>query len=576
MNTKNEKRKTYVKHSRQTVWRLDGARRGMMMLFATLLLTMTAQTARAVTTLTNHDGDLELGAGEYVVSGNVTIKGNIFFKGNATLTVEGTLTLDSDYNGSIAEDGGALTLIVHNSGSINAYYVNAATLNMDGGSITCYNMSFRSGVVSGGTINAAYNIQAAGTISGGTFTAMHQFIAGNSSNLTITGGTINASDITSSIYIFYDTTINADDPYFNITAPFYAYDANLFISNRDLIDGDGTVYAASANLVNPEDFAGKTLRPAYTVTFDENGGSDVDNKTVAGGSTISAPVSNRDGYTLTGWYNGSDAYNFTTKVTSDLTLTAHWSENIATLYDDGSKGALEELTAMSGKQTKVNFERTGLTVGKYSTICLPYDFTVPSGCTFYKFDGVKKEGDDWVADISTTTGGSANTPYIFTTETAASVTFSNDAVVAAASYSDATANTSVTDWTFQGTYSQIDLPNASEHDYGFAAGDGSTVAIGTFVHLVSGASAAPFRAYLKYTGTDTNWALTRSDGDTLPSRIIVRVVDSYGDKTAIGTLDTRTGEISTGDWYSLDGRRLQGKPSTKGIYIHSGRKEVLK
>ena len=58
--------------------------------------------------------------------------------------------------------------------------------------------------------------------------------------------------------------------------------------------------------------------------------------------------------------------------------------------------------------------------------------------------------------------------------------------------------------------------------------------------------------------------------------VIVRVVDSYGDKTAIGTLDTRTGEISTGDWYSLDGRRLQGKPSTKGIYIHSGRKEVLK
>ena len=31
-----------------------------------------------------------------------------------------------------------------------------------------------------------------------------------------------------------------------------------------------------------------------------------------------------------------------------------------------------------------------------------------------------------------------------------------------------------------------------------------------------------------------------------------------------------------GAWYSLDGRKLQGKPSQKGIYIHNGRKEAMK
>ena len=243
---------------------------------------------------------------------------------------------------------------------------------------------------------------------------------------------------------------------------------------------------------------------------------------------------------------------------------------------------MAELTAMSGKQTKVRFTRTGLTAGKYSTICLPYNFTASETCTFYTFVGVKKEGDDWVADISAHTGTlEANTPYIFTTSTATSVTFSNDAVTAAASYDDASANTSVTDWTFQGTYSQISLPKTDEYDYGFAAGDGTTVAIGTFVHLKSGASAAPFRAYLRYTGTDDNWAKapnrSGAANDAMPSRIIVRIVGADGNTTAIGTLDTRTGEISTGDyWYSLDGHRLQGKPTTKGIYIHNGRKEVLK
>ena len=29
-------------------------------------------------------------------------------------------------------------------------------------------------------------------------------------------------------------------------------------------------------------------------------------------------------------------------------------------------------------------------------------------------------------------------------------------------------------------------------------------------------------------------------------------------------------------WYSLDGRKLPGKPTQRGIYVHNGRKEVLK
>lgn len=29
-------------------------------------------------------------------------------------------------------------------------------------------------------------------------------------------------------------------------------------------------------------------------------------------------------------------------------------------------------------------------------------------------------------------------------------------------------------------------------------------------------------------------------------------------------------------WYSLDGRRLSGKPAVRGIYINNGRKIVIK
>ena len=33
---------------------------------------------------------------------------------------------------------------------------------------------------------------------------------------------------------------------------------------------------------------------------------------------------------------------------------------------------------------------------------------------------------------------------------------------------------------------------------------------------------------------------------------------------------------SVDSWHSLDGRKLQGKPTKKGLYIHGGRKTVVK
>ena len=52
------------------------------------------------------------------------------------------------------------------------------------------------------------------------------------------------------------------------------------------------------------------------------------------------------------------------------------------------------------------------------------------------------------------------------------------------------------------------------------------------------------------------------------------------------SIGVTTGEALLGDkvqssnqsdnWFSLDGQRLSGKPSKKGIYIHNGRKAILK
>ena len=36
------------------------------------------------------------------------------------------------------------------------------------------------------------------------------------------------------------------------------------------------------------------------------------------------------------------------------------------------------------------------------------------------------------------------------------------------------------------------------------------------------------------------------------------------------------GQWTMDNWYTLDGARLSGKPSAKGIYINNGRKVVIK
>lgn len=236
----------------------------------------------------------------------------------------------------------------------------------------------------------------------------------------------------------------------------------------------------------------------------------------------------------------------------------------------------------------VEFKRT-FSNGVASTVCLPFGYTSPgTEGTYYTFSGVSQDTNGkWTATMTaSTTTLTANTPYLFV-PAADGVVTSNGTCDASATAG--TESPSGGDWSFVGTYAAKTWTASETNDYGFAAQSGTAVGssdavnAGDFVHLTTGASIKPFRAYLRFTGSTHPWAgssarrMTRGDDVVLPPTISVVLVSANGDTTEIGTLDTRTGEIiSTGDWYSLDGRRLQGKPSTKGIFIHNGRKEVLK
>ncbi len=282
-------------------------------------------------------------------------------------------------------------------------------------------------------------------------------------------------------------------------------------------------------------------------------------------------------YSTTG---GTVDGNTLTMPTSDVTVTATVAYR---LYEDlGITNAIA--TEIAGKPAI--FSRT-FSKDVASTICLPFSMTSITGGTVYKFVGIEYDNtiNAWVATMSNATSGGnnvtateANKPYLFLPSADGKVTFMGTAASPIAANS-----TTSGDWTFHGTFQRLTYGTdpMTGYVYGLASTaatvEGQAVQAGEFVHAIDGAGVPPFRCYLTYNNNGGQFVGTRS-GDEAPSRIIVRLIGGDGETTKIMSIDNGEWTIDNwaGEWYSLDGRKLQGKPTKKGLYIHNGRKEVLK
>ena len=65
------------------------------------------------------------------------------------------------------------------------------------------------------------------------------------------------------------------------------------------------------------------------------------------------------------------------------------------------------------------------------------------------------------------------------------------------------------------------------------------------------------------------WLEILNSANAAPAMTIV-----FGEATGIGVIDN--GQRTSGDWYDLNGRKLEGRPTKKGVYINNGRKVVIK
>ena len=354
-------------------------------------------------------------------------------------------------------------------------------------------------------------------------------------------------------------------------------------------------------------WTGIELTPVITVKDGENVLTENTDYTV---TAPSGPVedSGNHAYTITGMGNYAGSREAT------FTISPYLADQFGAVYvyqDQNGKTALLEGTSVEPVDIPSVINKTVnhvtnnrvFTPGVASTVMLPFNYTCSGeeGGTFYKFVGVKKENDKWVATMQETGNDAnnegtliANTPYLFM-PTATEMSFPN--INGSVTLSTEGGGNCVTadpgsHWTFKGTYwfkewNSNDYYYTAEEigrAYGFAGVAKDGINVGDFVRVASGAKIRPMRAYLLWNdmpNAANARAMTRGAAATdeeLPSSIIVRLVGANGQTTAIGTIDTKTGEMTFDSeaWYTLDGVRLSGKPTKKGLYINNGKKIVIK
>ena len=123
---------------------------------------------------------------------------------------------------------------------------------------------------------------------------------------------------------------------------------------------------------------------SFTVTFDPDNGSEKEIKTVTEKDKVVAPAEpEKAGFKFTGWYKGTDKYDFESPVTEDLTLKAKWiseaDKTFTVSFDTGSESKIDTQTVVENEVAVLPKEpaKDGYTFKGWMFGNSEYDFKTP-------------------------------------------------------------------------------------------------------------------------------------------------------------------------------------------------------
>ncbi len=348
-----------------------------------------------------------------------------------------------------------------------------------------------------------------------------------------------------------------------LVAVFNEYDRNYMITFLDY-NGDpvkaGTLYQYGADVVPPEEDPTRDPAGIYTYEF-------------SGWSPLVTQVTQEQVYTAT--YDSTAHYGAIaiSEVNGKKTATIEGSY----MGDRGEVVISEEIAV-----GEVVFERE-FVKDKFSTIVLPFSIALKDvqGAEFYTITGFTKVGNTWknatAQKVQVTDTLKANTPYLLQPSDDGRLVFDGGVTLQTNEEHSSTFG----EWEFRGTYNFVAFGDSTHllgKAYGFSAGHTDGIQAGEFVKAGSGAWIPAMRAYLVYNdgSSPAKSSVGGTDLSELPETLDVILVDEKGSAIGGGTVNTVTGQFRMDHWYDLQGRKLKGKPTTKGTYYHNGKMVIVK
>ena len=324
-------------------------------------------------------------------------------------------------------------------------------------------------------------------------------------------------------------------------------------------DGSGTPYANMATVTLTGDLELYAQWDKYdnTVTW-KNGDTTLEtDETVAYGTMPSydgdVPTKASDeeyNYVFTGWYPTPGVV--TTNVTYSAMFTA--VPKAQSLADNADNSTLISTLASNGGTWDVTLSGRTLSAGSWNTFAVPFSMAIPSGWTVKELTDATDDGSTITLTFGDASSIEAGKPYLVQVPSnVANPVFNNVTV-------SSTPAPSVFDnvISFVPTFGLTALPEGKDKILFLAAGN-------TLKHpSAEGQNLKGFRAYFQLLNASQARAFRLNLGEKVTG---VTLIDN-----GQLTIDNYAGADS---WYDLQGRKLSGKPTQKGVYIYKGKKVVI-
>lgn len=342
---------------------LDNYHGGEISVFLDTDLTIILKGENVITAIEEEAGISTSGDGEITIEGegSLLIKdgtegfyiGSEKFEINSgTIIIEDAIDNGINANGTVIFNDGNLTIRSTTlENTMMGFYsssdltINGGTINIDNTDIGLYSLNDLT--INGGKV--VVNSEIEGIISENSLTVKGDYIEINTPNNNTSTAILLMSDELDSIDIDDNLVINPND----ISKQKVLIEAGTYFVVLGKTDATMEMKSGITDITTSNVANSVKMYLTNNVTFNTNGGSEINKEVIAYGNTITKPTNpTKENYTFDGWYIDeklTESFDFNTPITKDITLYAKWSESKKYSYEF-LNGDNQELTLENIKE----------------------------------------------------------------------------------------------------------------------------------------------------------------------------------------------------------------------------------